>query len=383
VATYTVYPDAIDSSSQLPLAVDNVTPVKAEIVNRQRSAILAIEAELGIQPSGIYGTARARLDAIEARIADLAEQLEALTIAGGGSIRIKQNGTTVVMAATTVNYTGNGVLVTASGSSTADINVYGGLSEQLVISNTTDGYDLIFSSGDNISLAADDGTGFSIYFSTFSSGAGGGIAITAQDGNDGGNITLTPGTGLGGNDGYIIADGNLKTNALVLEDVVSAFYSSSIWRTGTDLYFTNDDGYTKRLDDFATFGPFIGIAGLESTDVVAPDDDGKGCFVLDPSTIDGYTGAVFTFNAVLETTDVSIPAEIFLYNLTDGYAVDTFSTTPLTTSSIVPVLLQRTLSLYTDLPAEEKLYQVRIRFASGSPTALDRVTCRLAEVRVT
>ena len=56
------YPIQIDS---LPIVVDNFTPVKAAVVNNIRDAVMAVEAELGIKPSGIYGTVRARLDALE------------------------------------------------------------------------------------------------------------------------------------------------------------------------------------------------------------------------------------------------------------------------------------------------------------------------------
>jgi hypothetical protein len=62
---YTNYPNKIDTNTQLPAIVDKVTPVIAETVNRVREAVLAIEKELGVQPSGIYDTVKARLDAIE------------------------------------------------------------------------------------------------------------------------------------------------------------------------------------------------------------------------------------------------------------------------------------------------------------------------------
>lgn len=64
----TNYPAQIDNTATLPLVVDNSTPVYGETVNRLRNAIVAVEAELGIKPSGIYTTVRARLDALEAAI---------------------------------------------------------------------------------------------------------------------------------------------------------------------------------------------------------------------------------------------------------------------------------------------------------------------------
>ena len=60
----TVYPNNIDNNITLPQAIDLVTPVKGEVVNRLRDAIIAIESELGVDPSREFGTVRARLDAL-------------------------------------------------------------------------------------------------------------------------------------------------------------------------------------------------------------------------------------------------------------------------------------------------------------------------------
>lgn len=80
----TNYPAQIDTSISLPSAVDNLTPVMGSVVNRLRDAILAIETELGIKPSGLYTTVRARLDAIEAGL----NSLQIISLAGdlGGTL---------------------------------------------------------------------------------------------------------------------------------------------------------------------------------------------------------------------------------------------------------------------------------------------------------
>ena len=67
----TKYPAQIDTSVTLPSAVDNFTPVAGATVNRLRDAVLAIEAELGVKPSGIYSTVTGRLTAIENNVANL------------------------------------------------------------------------------------------------------------------------------------------------------------------------------------------------------------------------------------------------------------------------------------------------------------------------
>lgn len=58
----TAYPGSIDNNLSLPQAIDLITPVKAEIVNELRGAIIAIENELGTNPSSQYSTVAQRLD---------------------------------------------------------------------------------------------------------------------------------------------------------------------------------------------------------------------------------------------------------------------------------------------------------------------------------
>jgi len=73
------YPQILDDNSTIPLATDNVTQISASTVNNLRSAILAIEAELGTDPSSVYSSVKDRLDA-------MMFELEAIT--GGVSIAL-------------------------------------------------------------------------------------------------------------------------------------------------------------------------------------------------------------------------------------------------------------------------------------------------------
>jgi hypothetical protein len=75
----TNYPNQIDGYSTLPVLVDLVSPVRAADVNRLRNSIIAIERELGINPSGTYGTVRARLNALELGLGG------SIIMGGGGS----------------------------------------------------------------------------------------------------------------------------------------------------------------------------------------------------------------------------------------------------------------------------------------------------------
>lgn len=80
----TNYPAQIDTTTSLPTVVDNSTAAQGLIVNRLRDAILAIEDELGVKPSGIYGTIRSRFDTLETTIGNL--QIIRLTSDLGGTL---------------------------------------------------------------------------------------------------------------------------------------------------------------------------------------------------------------------------------------------------------------------------------------------------------
>lgn len=75
---YSKYPNQIDTSSELPVTVDLQTPVKGEVVNRLRDAILSMEQELGVNPSSEFGNVKDRLDSLRLLINNLNEQLSLL-----------------------------------------------------------------------------------------------------------------------------------------------------------------------------------------------------------------------------------------------------------------------------------------------------------------
>lgn len=78
------YPAQIDNSSSLPQAIDNQTPVQGSAVNNLRSAILAIETALGVQPFGIYSNVATRLNTLENIVGNL--QVISLTKDLGGTL---------------------------------------------------------------------------------------------------------------------------------------------------------------------------------------------------------------------------------------------------------------------------------------------------------
>lgn len=62
--SFSVYPEQIDGYNTLPLRKNLIHEIRAEDHNRLRDAIVKIEQELGIQPSGTFATVRSRLDEI-------------------------------------------------------------------------------------------------------------------------------------------------------------------------------------------------------------------------------------------------------------------------------------------------------------------------------
>lgn len=76
----TAYPNKVDTSTELPLTVDKQTGVDAIVVNRLRDAIIAVEQELGVNPSGDQSTVKDRFDVVFGLIVDLQD------IAGGSGV---------------------------------------------------------------------------------------------------------------------------------------------------------------------------------------------------------------------------------------------------------------------------------------------------------
>jgi hypothetical protein len=126
--SFSVYPNAYDSTNQLVPVVDLRSAVVAEVITRRDDAIKAIESELGLQPSGTYTTVRARLDDLDRIIAGLIRRIRALEEGGigVGTIHIKENGSTVLANAKILNFSG-AVSVTHPNSVQADITIVGGL----------------------------------------------------------------------------------------------------------------------------------------------------------------------------------------------------------------------------------------------------------------
>lgn len=88
------------------------------------------------------------------------------------------------------------------------------------------------------------------------------------------------------------------------------------------------------------------------------------------------------FQAMLETTNVTFPAEIRLWDLTNGAAI---AATVLSSTSITPELQQSAvLTAGGDLPDQAIDYEVQLRLddSGGSPGVSDRVAFKFAALRI-
>ena len=68
----TKYPDGIDNTTSLPYITNGTSPMVAEDVNRLRDAVVAVETELGADPSGTFTSVAARVAANEQAISEYA-----------------------------------------------------------------------------------------------------------------------------------------------------------------------------------------------------------------------------------------------------------------------------------------------------------------------
>lgn len=117
MANYTKYPLEVDDSSSLPVTVDLRTPVIAEVVNRLRDCLLAVEKELGVSPSREYGTVRDRLDALAQAV-------------NQGTVSVYEDGVQVLPSVNSLDFTGNAT-VSSSGPLQARISVTGAQATQV------------------------------------------------------------------------------------------------------------------------------------------------------------------------------------------------------------------------------------------------------------
>jgi hypothetical protein len=76
MSDYSIYPRSLDGYSQLPVAIDNVTEIDARSINRLRSAIVNVQSELGVMPSGGNRNLSERLRQLDEAIETIQEDID-------------------------------------------------------------------------------------------------------------------------------------------------------------------------------------------------------------------------------------------------------------------------------------------------------------------
>lgn len=152
------YPNKISGFAQLPLVADLTSPVLADDINRIRDAVVAVETELGINPSGTFGTVRSRIDGLESLVQFLNDgySVSLTTDYLAGLIETPSDKSYTI----TLNIPFSGFIdsvstICVSGTATATVEIngtpLGGSSNSVSTSE-----DVVIHSSDNTFLAGDD-----------------------------------------------------------------------------------------------------------------------------------------------------------------------------------------------------------------------------------
>jgi hypothetical protein len=283
------YPNSIDTSNQLPPVVDLRTPVIAEVVNRHRDAILAIENELGVNPSGTYGTVRARFDALDARLAF------------DTSIFILVDGT---RAFTGNQSLGNNLLTNlGAAASDGDALSYGQSSANLA--------DLTVDTGPltvgNVIRGTDDGTGIIVGHQPTGANTGSLLQLIGIDDADVASLVAAEGMLLANNDTSVVnlyIDGSWKTVATTdIDGTSAAFFMinddlTAVTNQDSLLRIRSADGVSLWTADLKLNGttdpPILEyfIEGSADDAIVSIGEDGTTANVTSTLLFNSGTGAI-------------------------------------------------------------------------------------------
>jgi hypothetical protein len=402
------YPAAIDTQTELPYVVDNVTPISGDLINNLRDAVVAMETELGVKPSGIYTNVRSRINALEITVGNLV--INGGAVYGGDLISSSPVTQTVIGLqgrSLTDTEPEDGYLITwnaldsewqplpAPVSFSAGGDLFGTANNQTVIGlqgysvdNTapTDGYILTweatstswkplpapvgFSAGGDLSGTASSQTVIGIQSREIDSVApnDGEVLTWEQSSTSWKPLPVPVGFSAGGdlsgtesNQTVIALQGNAVSN-----DAPTDGYTL-VWEQSTTSWKPKSSITISQL-------PYLDMVGFANT---VNTDSGTfidaATFELDLTDLLAGTKIV-VLRVVAETTGPLMTIQ--LYNVTAGGVV---AGSTITTSSTTPVSLN-TSDLFSNLTSGQAIYKVQIKMDAG--TVSDRVFLAYAALRI-
>jgi len=317
----TVYPLAIDTSADIPTVTDAVSAVNAQTVNRLRDAIFAIETELGVKPSGIYGTVKENLETLSSDmqtvITNMNDAIAAFT--GSGAIFIA-NGDLSGNGASQVVVGIQGVPVSATAPTNQQVLVYDGATW---VPGTVNSFvaagDL---SGNNTTQTVVSLTGSGGIVTTTAALTFGAIPATSGDirlSSSGGNGewlsfsynggTTYPALQLGSGQ-VILGDVNFVTR---INGAALTLYAAS---SPTYIYGTGVLGLTLNASGLqigagaVDLGGGVGVIGIDDAGTVPTTNPTGGVVLYSESGILKYRNSSGSITSLQDSA--SLPAELFL-----------------------------------------------------------------------
>lgn len=324
---YTKYPNRIDDTTSLPLATDLITLVKSPVVNALQDAILAIESEMGVNPSGTFATIRDRLDSLSTGGGG----------GGGGSgfISISKDSTVISPQTTTLTFSGD-VTVVAGAPHQAVVTIGGSAQQAQEKFTPTNGQSSFTLT--NIPIQA---TAVEMFLN----------GLKQQYGTD-----------------YTVSGKTVSYFGipLVSTDKVDFWYLTNIGFFGTP---AGSLLLPIQLNEY-------GVAGVQNTTNTIFTS--IGAFQFDPSVF--YSGSNIQrdiwFETVIESSTSPVTTTVQLYDVTAGaYITNSLLSTTNTTSTY---LASTVLTIPGDLPNISQLYEVHIKRTGG--TGSDVAICKMARL---
>jgi hypothetical protein len=356
------YPAAIDTEIELPKIVSNVTPVTGDIINKLRNAVVAVESELGVKPSGIYSNVRARMSALETALANITagssttfgRDLSTLTLITQKVIGLQ--GRDVSDAAPSDGYllTWNESLTKWEPAEAPVSFIAGG-----DISGSNTSQTVIALQGNAVSNAMPDSNQLLTWT---------GATWTPQDPP----VSFTAGGDLSGNNTsqtVIAIQGRIVENVNPTDGHVLTWEeSSTTWKS--------KEAQTTSVQNGSNYGNFVDVpvfANITSTSELTFVN--AGYFEFDPTLLTSANGTrEIKLRIIAETTGPLMTIQ--LYNITNSTIV-TGST--LTTVSAEPVVLESG-DLSSNILGSSAIYQVQIKMDAGAES--DQVNLGSAGLRI-